>query len=185
MFIHKLADVQTIQIGANTHVWQFAVLLKGCVIGDNCNINCHTFVENNVIIGNNVTIKPGVYLWDGTYIEDNVFVGPNVTFTNDKYPRSKQYPASFQQIILQNGCSIGANATILGGVTIGKFAIVAAHTLITNHVPAFALVKGVPGKIAGWVNKYGKKLLQVDDNLFIDEESKNQFAVVNNILTSI
>ena len=89
--IHHLSEVQTSQIGNNTTIWQFTIVLGGAKIGENCNINCHCFVENEVVIGDNVTVKSGVYLWDGLTIEDDVFIGPNVTFTNDKYPRSKQY----------------------------------------------------------------------------------------------
>ena len=130
MKIHPLADVQTAQIGENTMVWQFAIILKGASVGSNCNINCHTFIENDVVVGDNVTIKSGVYLWDGITVGDNVFVGPNVTFTNDKYPRSKQYPDAFQKTVLERCCSIGANATILGGLTIGAYAIVGAEWLL-------------------------------------------------------
>ena len=89
--IHVLADVQSANIGEDTQVWQFAVILKDAVIGKNCNINCHTFIENNVVIGDRVTVKSGIYIWDGITIEDDVFLGPNVTFVNDKYPRSKHY----------------------------------------------------------------------------------------------
>ena len=95
MRIHKLSDVQTTSIGDGTTIWQFVVILKGAVIGNNCNICANTLIENNVVIGNNVTVKSGVYIWDGVKIEDNVFIGPCVAFTNDKYPRSKVYPDEF------------------------------------------------------------------------------------------
>lgn len=113
MRIHKLSDVQTTSIGDGTTIWQFVVILKGAVIGNNCNICANTLIENNVVIGNNVTVKSGVYIWDGVKIEDNVFIGPCVAFTNDKYPRSKVYPDEFLQTIIRKGASIGANATIL------------------------------------------------------------------------
>lgn len=156
--IHPTADVQTTSIGEGTLVWQFSVILKGARIGANCNINCLTFIENDVTIGNNVTVKSGVYLWDGIEAEDNVFIGPNVTFTNDKYPRSKQYPGAFQKTKLKTGCSLGANATILGGITVGEYAIIGAGSVVTRDVPAFALVKGNPAKVAGWLDKQGNKL---------------------------
>src|SRR4051794_23340785 len=130
MKIHPLAEVQTDNIGEQTIIWQFAIILKGASIGSNCNINCHTFIENDVVLGNNVTVKSGVYLWDGIIVEDDVFIGPNATFTNDKYPRSKQYPFSFQKIKLERGCSIGANATVLGGVTIGQYSIIGAGSVV-------------------------------------------------------
>lgn len=146
VLIHKLSDVQSDKIGENTKIWQYVVVLPSAIIGSNCNINCHTFIENDVLIGNNVTIKSGVYLWDGIVIEDDVFVGPNVTFTNDKYPKSKQYPAEFQKIVLQKGASIGANATILGGVTIGKNALVGAGSVVTKSIPDNQVWVGNPAK---------------------------------------
>ncbi len=144
--IHPLADVQSKQIGNQTQIWQFCVVLKEAVIGSNCNINCQVFIENDVIIGNNVTIKPGVQVWDGLRIEDNVFIGPNVTFTNDRYPRSKQYPEAFQQTVIKKGVSIGANATILGGVTIGENAMIGAGSVVTKDVPANELWVGSPAR---------------------------------------
>lgn len=144
--IHPLTDVQSTKIGANTNVWQFCVILKEAVIGENCNINCQVFIENDVVIGDNVTIKPGVQLWDGLRIEDNVFIGPNVTFTNDRYPRSKQYPEEFQQTLVKKGASIGANATILGGVTIGESALIGAGSVVTKDVPDNELWVGNPAR---------------------------------------
>lgn len=146
-YIHPLADVHSQNIGEDTKVWQFCVVLAGAVIGKNCNINAQVLIENDVIIGNNVTVKSGVQIWDGTRIEDNVFLGPNATLTNDKTPRSKQYPEAFQGITLKEGCSIGANATILPGITIGKNAMVGAGAVVTKDVPAYAVVVGNPAKI--------------------------------------
>lgn len=151
--IHPLSDVQTTNIGENTLVWQYTVILKDAAIGNNCNINCQVFIENDVIIGNNVTVKPGVQLWDGIRIEDNVFIGPNVTFTNDRYPRSKQYPEEFQQTIVKKGASIGANATILGGITIGEHALIGAGSVVTKNVPANELWVGNPAKKLKNINK--------------------------------
>jgi UDP-2-acetamido-3-amino-2,3-dideoxy-glucuronate N-acetyltransferase len=145
-FIHQTADVQTKEIGDETNIWQFCVILKNAKIGANCNINSHTFIENDVIIGDNVTVKCGVYLWDGIKIEDNVFIGPNVTFTNDKYPRSKQYPQKFQRTLIKEGSSIGANATILGGVYIGEKSMIGAGSVVTKNVPDGELWMGNPAK---------------------------------------
>lgn len=153
--IHPTADVQTTNIGEGTTIWQFAVILPGAFIGKNCNINCHTFIENDVKIGHRTTIKSGVYLWDGIEVADDVFIGPNVTFVNDKYPRSKQYPQKFQVTKIDNFVSIGANATIMGGVHIGKYALIAAGSLVTKDVPPFALVLGSPARIAGKVDENG------------------------------
>jgi len=147
--IHTSADVQSKNIGEGTFVWQFAIVLPGAVIGKNCNINCHTFIENDVKIGDRVTIKSGVFVWDGIEIEDDVFVGPNATFVNDKFPRSKVYPEAFQRTRICKGASIGANATILGGVSIGEHAMVGAGSVVTKDVPPFALVYGNPAKVMG------------------------------------
>lgn len=156
MMIHPSADVQTNRIGEGTTVWQFAIVLAGAEIGKNCNINCHTFIENDVKLGDNVTVKSGVFLWDGIEAGDNVFIGPNVTFTNDKHPRSKAYPGSFQKTIIEHHASIGSNATILGGITIGEYALIGAGSVVTKDVEPFALMIGNPAKKAGVVNKDGE-----------------------------
>lgn len=156
--IHPLADVQTDQIGDDTTIWQFSVVLKDAKIGENCNINALTLIENDVVIGNNVTIKSGVQVWDGLRIEDNVFIGPNVTFTNDFTPRSKQRPAEFLKTIIKHHASIGANATIIGGITINEYAMIGAGALVTKDVPAHTLVYGNPAKQHGWVCECGAKL---------------------------
>ena len=150
--IHKLADVQTQNIGENTNIWQFCVVLKNAKIGSNCNINAQVLIENDVVIGNNVTIKSGVFIWDGITIEDNVFIGPNVTFTNDKKPRSKKYPEKFLTTLVQEGASIGANATILPGIKIGKFSMIGAGSVVLKDVPPFSIVAGNPAKIIGQVS---------------------------------
>ena len=126
------------------------------IIGKSCNINCHTFIENDVRIGNRVTIKSGVFIWDGIEIEDDVFVGPNATFVNDKYPRSKIYPDTFQRTKICKAASIGANSTILGGITIGEYALVGAGSVVTKNVPPFSLVLGNPARVAGTVDKAGR-----------------------------
>ena len=132
--IHKLSDVQSQNIGNNTNIWQFCVVLSRAVIGDNCNICSHCFIENDVVIGNNVTIKNGVYLYDGITIEDNVFIGPNATFCNDKYPKSKNKDFKLEPILIKKGASIGANATILPGITIGENALIAAGSVVVRNV---------------------------------------------------
>ncbi len=146
VFIHPTAEVHTKKIGKGTRIWQFVVILEGAVIGENCNICSHCFIENDVIIGNNVTIKNGVFLWDGIRIEDDVFIGPNATFVNDKYPRSKQYPEKFLKTVIKKGASIGANATILGGITIGEGAMIGAGSVVTKDVPPGELWVGNPAK---------------------------------------
>ena len=143
--IHPLSDCQA-PITENTNVWQFCVILPKAVIGENCNICSHCLIENDVVVGDNVTVKCGVQLWDGIYVEDNVFIGPNVTFTNDKYPRSKQYPEQFWKTTIKKGASIGAGAVILCGVTIGEKAMIAAGSVVTKDVPEGELWMGNPAK---------------------------------------
>ncbi|MBO4732115.1 MAG: N-acetyltransferase [Spirochaetaceae bacterium] len=144
--IHKLADVQSTHIGKDTNIWQFCVVLPEARIGDNCNICANVFIENDVVIGNNVTVKCGVQLWDGLTVEDGVFIGPNVTLTNDLFPRSKQYPQKFEKTIIKKGASIGANSTILAGITIGENAMIGAGSVVTKDVPANTLWYGNPAK---------------------------------------
>jgi len=156
--IHPTAEVNTQNIGEGTTIWQFCVVLPGARIGKNCNINCHVFIENDVVIGDNVTIKSGVQLWDGLRIEDNVFIGPNVTFTNDLIPRSKQYPDQFLQTTIKAGASIGANTTIIGGITIGRYALIGAGSVVTKNVPDYSLWYGNPAQFKGHICRCGSKL---------------------------
>lgn len=150
-FIHPLSDVMSTNIGQKTKVWQYSVILPNAVIGENCNICAHTLIENDVVIGDNVTVKSGVYVWDGITLKDNVFIGPCVTFTNDKKPRSKQYPNEFPKTVVEEGASIGANATLLPGITIGKNALVGAGAVVTKNVPENAIMVGNPAAIKGYV----------------------------------
>ena len=152
MKIHEKSDVKSNKIGSGTRIWQYSVVFEGAIIGNNCNVCAHTLIESDVIMGDNVTIKSGVYLWDGTRLGDNVFVGPNATFTNDMHPRSKVFPAKFMGISVMEGASIGANATILPGVTIGKSAMVGAGAVVTKDVPNQAVVVGNPAKIIRYIS---------------------------------
>lgn len=140
--IHELSDVQSKNIGKDTNIWQYCVVLPNAKIGDNCNICSHCFIENDVVIGDNVTVKNGVYLYDGITIEDDVFIGPNATFCNDRYPKSKNKDFKLESIVIKNGASIGANATILPGVTIGENALVGAGAVITKDVMSNKKVVG-------------------------------------------
>jgi UDP-2-acetamido-3-amino-2,3-dideoxy-glucuronate N-acetyltransferase len=177
MLIHPTADVQSKKIGNNTRIWQYSVVLANAVIGENCNLNFNTFVENDVIIGDNVTLKSGVYLWDGITIEDNVFIGPNATFVNNPKPRSQQYPEKHIGCLIKEGASIGANATILGGVTIGRYSMVGAGSVLTKSTRDFELWYGNPAIHRGYVTKQGKSL-----NLNFEDMEGNKYRIDNSDL---
>lgn len=179
--IHPLADVRSKQIGSQTQVWQYAVILEGAVIGNYCNINSHTFIENEVNIGDYCTIKSGVYIWDGVVIEDHVFVGPNVTFINDKTPRSKHYSDKFNGARICEGASIGAAATVMSGVKIGKYAMIGAASLVTKDVPDYQLWYGTPAKHVGYVTKSGALL----NKELLDEKTLEQYKFINEELNKI
>jgi len=146
-FRHPHAIVETDRIGPGTRVWAFAHVLPGAVIGRDCNICDHVFIENDVVVGDRVTVKCGVQLWDGVTLEDDVFVGPNATFTNDPFPRSGQYPERFARTTVRAGASIGANATLLPGIEIGQGAMVGAGAVVTHDVPPGVVVTGNPARI--------------------------------------
>jgi acetyltransferase-like isoleucine patch superfamily enzyme len=148
--IHPNALCESSSIGSGTRIWAFAHVLPGAVIGADNNICDGVFIENDVVTGDRVTIKCGVQLWDGLRVEDDVFIGPNVTFTNDMFPRSRVQREALPPTILQRGVSIGANATILPGLTVGQGAMVGAGTVITANVPANAIVVGNPARIVGY-----------------------------------
>ncbi len=149
-FLHEKAICESETIGDGTRVWAFAHVLPGAAIGKNCNVCDGVFIENDVVIGDDVTIKCGVQLWDGLRIGDRVFIGPNATFANDRFPRSKEYPQQFLQTFVEAGASIGANATILPGMRIGRGAMVGAGAVVTKNVPAHAVVVGNPAVIIGY-----------------------------------
>ena len=151
-FVHERALCESPHIGKGTRVWAFAHLLPEAKIGQDCNICDNVFIENDVRVGDRVTIKCGVQLWDGVTVEDDVFIGPNATFTNDIFPRSKKSPGKFARTIIQRGASIGANATILPGITIEQGAMIGAGAVVTRSVPPNAIVVGNPAKIVGYVD---------------------------------
>ena len=152
--VHPLSDCKSKNIGKDTNIWQFCVIFPKAVIGDNCNICANVLIENEVTVGNNVTVKSGVQLWDGITVEDDVFIGPNATFTNDLYPRSKNPDWELKRTVVKKGASIGANATILCGITIGENAIIGAGSVVTKDVPADEIWVGSPAKYLRKVNNY-------------------------------
>jgi UDP-2-acetamido-3-amino-2,3-dideoxy-glucuronate N-acetyltransferase len=154
--VHALADVAPCDIGPETRVWQFVVIIAGARIGARCNICSHVLIEGDVQVGDRVTVKSGVQLWDGLRIEDDVFIGPNVTFTNDAFPRSGVRPEAFAVTCVRRGASIGAGAVILPGVTIGSGAMVGAGAVVTKDVAPGSLVLGNPARHVRWLSESGR-----------------------------
>lgn len=164
-FKHPTAEVLSRNIGHGTKIWQFVVVLEQAVIGSNCNINYGCFIENNVKLGNNVTVKSGIYIWDGVECEDDVFLGPNVVFTNDIRPRSKDYKEPIHTLI-KRGASIGANTTILAGVTIGAFSMTGIGSVVVNNIPDHALFFGNPARFQAWIDSKGNRLVKKSEKLY-------------------
>jgi UDP-2-acetamido-3-amino-2,3-dideoxy-glucuronate N-acetyltransferase len=151
-YVHPLGCCESKNIGVGTRIWAFAHVLPNAFVGTNCNICDHVFIENDVIVGDRVTLKCGVQLWDGLRVEDDVFIGPNATFSNDCFPRSGKYPDCLDVTYIERGASIGANATILSGLRIGRRAMIGAGSVVTRSVPPFAIVIGNPARIVGYVD---------------------------------
>ncbi len=150
VLLHPQAMCESKNVGPRTRIWAFAHVLPGARIGADCNICDHTFIENDVIVGDRVTVKCGVQLWDGVRIEDDVFIGPNATFANDRFPRSKRPPKKYLGTLVKEGASIGANATLLPGITIGRGAMVGAGAVVVESVPPYAVVAGNPARIVSY-----------------------------------
>ncbi|VGO18280.1 acyltransferase [Pontiella sulfatireligans] len=167
-FIHSWALVETDDIGAGTRIWAFAHVMADVSIGEECNIGDHAFIESGVRIGNGVTIKNNVLIWKGVHLSNYVFIGPNVVFTNDLRPRSPRMPLMKEKELVEadwlaetqveEGASVGANATIVAGVTLGKYCMVGAGSVVTKNVEPFVLVVGNPARVVGRVNELGDRV---------------------------
>src|SRR5829696_8252388 len=160
VFVHPLALCQSDDVGPRTRIWAFAHVLEGARIGSDCKVGGHVFVEGGVVVGNAVTIKNGVQLFSGVTVEDEVFLGPGAVFTNDASPRAPfpKGPAGWRATLVRRGATVGANATVLSGLTIGRWAMVGAGAVVTGDVPAHALVVGNPARQAGWACRCGRTL---------------------------
>ncbi len=157
-FYHPKSIVETRSVGPGTRVWAFAHILKGAKIGADCNIGDHSFIESGAVLGDRVTIKNGVSVWEGVTLEDDVFVGPNAAFTNDLFPVSRKRPAEFIATKVSRGACIGANATVVCGHTVGRYAFIGAGAVVTQDIPDFALALGNPARVRSYLCACRKKL---------------------------
>ena len=160
VFVHEKALCESSQVGPRTRIWAFAHVMRGAVVGADCNIGDHAFIETGARVGDRVTVKNNALVWDKVTLEDDVFVGPNAVFTNDLIPRNafKNPPERFLATLVRRGASIGANATIVCGVTVGEQAFVGAGAVVIRDVPAHAMVAGNPARRIGWMCACGTKL---------------------------
>jgi len=184
-FVHPNALVESDDIGNKTRIWAFAHVLKNVTIGEDCNLCDYVFVESGVKIGSRVTIKNGISLWEGLEIEDDVFLGPNAAFTNDMFPRSKRHSGSYLKTLLKKGTSVGANATVLCGITLGKYCLIGAGSVVTRSVPDFALVTGNPAKFRYWIAKTGEKLVFDNQNNAVDSDGNKYVFIPDEKIGSV
>lgn len=184
-FVHEKGMCESV-IGAGSRVWAHAHVMKNALVGADCNIGEGSFVESGAYIGAGCTIKNGVSIWDGVHLEGEVFVGPNAVFTNDMMPRAKSVNPEFHlvQTVVKRGASIGANATIVCGTTLGEYCMIGAGAVVTKDVPAFALVIGNPARIHAWVSKKGSKL-QFNTNGIATDDDGNTYKLENNSVSII
>jgi acetyltransferase-like isoleucine patch superfamily enzyme len=160
VLVHPLALCESDDVGPRTRIWAFAHVLAGARIGADCNVGDHAFVEGGAVVGDGVTVKNGVLLWSGVTVEDEVFLGPGAVFTNDASPRAAfpKGPGGWRPTLVRRGATVGANATVLSGLTIGRWAMVGAGSVVTGDVAAHALVVGNPARQVGWACRCGRTL---------------------------
>ena len=182
-FVHEKALCESETIGDNTRIWAFSHVMKNVVIGDDCNFGDGSFVESGVTIGNRVTVKNGVSVWHGVELADDVFLGPNCVLTNDIRPRSKVFHDEDVKTILKKGASVGANATIVCGHTLGEYCMVAAGSVVTKDVDPFSLVVGTPARHKYYVSLLGDKL-EFKNDIALDSKG-NKYILKNNIVELI
>lgn len=182
IFVHPSSFVdEDCQIGEGTRIWHFSHIMSGCVIGKNCNIGQNVVISPEVIIGNNVKIQNNVSVYTGVICEDDVFLGPSMVFTNVLNPRSSvNRRGQYIKTIVKKGATIGANATIVCGHTIGEYAFIGAGAVVTKDVPPYALIVGNPGRQIGWMSEYGHRLNFDDSGIATCPESGQKYQLINN-----
>ena len=186
-FAHETAVIdEGCQIGDGTKIWHFSHIMPNCKIGNYCNIGQNVVISPDVILGNRVKVQNNVSIYTGVICEDDVFLGPSMVFTNITNPRSAVIRKDkYETTLVKKGASIGANATIVCGKTIGEYAFIGAGTVITKDVKPFALIIGNPGRQVGWMSEYGHKLIFDEDGFAVCSESKEKYQLKNDIVTKI
>ena len=176
-FIHPSALVETDRIGEGTRIWAFAHVMAGATVGAHCNIGDHVFIESNVRLGNYVTVKNGVSIWEHVHIADSVFIGPQVVFTNDRFPRNPKSSWNPEATRIEEGVTIGANATLLCGLRVGTRAFSGAGAVVTRHVPAHGLMFGNPARRRGWVCECARPLPPATDGHARCRHCQREYAI--------
>jgi UDP-2-acetamido-3-amino-2,3-dideoxy-glucuronate N-acetyltransferase len=186
-FAHESSFVdENVKIGDNTKIWHFSHILSGSNIGDNCSFGQNCVIGPKVNIGNGVKVQNNISIYEGVEVEDDVFLGPSMVFTNVTNPRAFIVRREeFKKTIMKKGCSVGANATIVCGVTIGEYALIGSGTVVNKDVKPYALMVGVPAKQIGWVSKAGNTLKFDDKNIAIDSFDNSKYKIENNNLILI
>ena len=186
-FIHNTSVVDdNVQIGEGTKIWHFSHLLSNTKIGNHCSFGQNCVIGPNVTIGNGVKVQNNISIYDGVEVEDDVFLGPSMVFTNIINPRSFIVrKEEFKKTLLKKGCSVGVNATIVCGITIGEFALIGAGSVVTKEVKPFELVYGVPAKHQGWVSKAGNNLHFNEEGIAVDKFDGSTYQLNNNTVTQL
>jgi len=186
-YLHPSSYVDdNVKIGENTKIWHFSHILSGTAIGVGCSFGQNCVVGPNVRIGNGVKVQNNVSIYDGVEIEDDVFIGPSMVFTNVVNPRAFiQRKDEFKRTLLKKGCSIGANATIVCGVTIGEYALIGSGAVVNKDVKPYALMVGVPARQIGWVSKAGNTLTFDEKNEAIDSFDNSKYAIIDENLKEL
>jgi UDP-2-acetamido-3-amino-2,3-dideoxy-glucuronate N-acetyltransferase len=186
-YVHPSSFIdENCEIGDGTKIWHFSHIMSGAKIGNNCNLGQNVVVSPKVVLGNNVRVQNNVSIYEGVICEDDVFLGPSMVLTNVINPRSAvSRKDQYKQTLIKKGASIGANATIVCGNTIGEYAFIGAGAVVTKDVPAFALIVGNPGRQKGWMSEYGHRLNFNSENRAICPESKQEYLLENNVVKRI
>ena len=184
-FVHETAIIdQGAQIGTNSKIWHLTHVMGSAHIGQNCNMGQNVYIDKNVTIGNGVKIQNNVSVYANVTIEDDCFLGPSMVFTNVMNPRAfVERKTEFKNTLVKKGCSIGANATIVCGTTLGEYSFIGAGTVVTKDVPNFAMVVGVTAKQIGWMSKHGEKLIFNNEGIAICPATQEKYKLVNDLVS--